>query len=103
MLSLLPTANTHAGSFLSLLLLKLDPWPETDASSSVNKSSIEHLNVHTGDIVKIVPVPRSLIMGLEAVDWMAAERSRRAQWWPMAWEAGGDAWDKPNVGNQSRN
>lgn len=87
----------RTGRYLSVLLLRLDPYPATDAATSANKSVIEHLNVHTGEVAKVVPVPGTLMASLDASVWLGPERPPRAQWWPMEWVKGGDAWNEPSV------
>jgi hypothetical protein len=54
--------------------------------------------VHTGEVVKAVPVPPTLFEGtLTSEDWARTDRDPRAEWWPMAWVEGAEEWPAPKV------
>ncbi|CAK9782409.1 hypothetical protein CC85DRAFT_314014 [Cutaneotrichosporon oleaginosum] len=80
------------GLFLSLLVLRLPSWPPR-APVNASKSTIEHLSVHTGEVVKAVYVPPTLLEHLTEADWeQGHERDRRTAWWPMEWKGGNSVW-----------
>lgn len=85
------------GLYLSLLVLQLEPWPDHELSG-VNKSSVQHLSVHTGKVTRAVPAPPKVIKQMLRADWASAgDRSARPEWWPMLWVDGGADWEKPLV------
>lgn len=92
------------GLFLSILVLRLPSWPPR-APINATKSSVEHLSVHTGNVVKAVPVPPGLIEQLAEADWApAAERDPHFPWWSMEWGSAEAEWPPHKVsysGNSS--
>lgn len=83
-----------AGLYLTLVVLRFNPWPRGDeARPSAHRSSIEHLSVHTGDVVKAVPLPRRLVDNITPADWGLNRASERYQWWPVVWESTKEEWE----------
>lgn len=94
-----PPAGLTTGLFLSLLVLRLPAWPPR-MPFNADKSTIEHLSVHTGEVIKAVPVPASLLEQLTEADWTPTPtRDPHFPWWPMGWGSGSD-WPSHKVGHR---
>ncbi|WOO81875.1 uncharacterized protein LOC62_04G005390 [Vanrija pseudolonga] len=96
---ILGLAWSRGGLVLSLFVLRLPSFPAANPASAVDKSTIEHRSVHTGELIKSVPAPRALFGSLQAIDYGAVTDRTRAPWWEMRWLEGAESWPTPQPGS----
>lgn len=85
------------GLILSLLVLRLDVWPP-DHDILASKSTVEHLSVHDGQVIKSIRGPQVLLDNVTAPDWQpASERHPHFAWWPMEWVGTAAQWPAHKV------
>ena len=91
------TQSFHAGLHLSLLVLEVNGTGvplHTSTGSKEDSARLDHLSVHTGSIVRSVPVPQ-LLENCSDVDW--ADFISEDRWWRLDWTLHEEDWPKPMV------
>lgn len=84
-----------AGLYLSLVVLRLDQW--TSQEPNARRSTVEHLSVHTGEMVKAVPLPPRLLGAIGPDDWALGTQSSRFDFWTVEWSSSDSEWETEAV------